>query len=120
MDSGMISPSDIHKDICRQARDLMDAKSADYAGSADPYLNFRLIETLGLGTMEQGIIVRMGDKLSRLATYTKSGEFQVCDEKLEDTVVDMINYSIILLAAHRERKRAAAEGEAYLKDLETL
>ena len=53
---------------------------------------------MGITTTEKGILVRMLDKMSRLSSFTDSGEFMVEDEKLQDTIIDMINYSILLYA----------------------
>lgn len=72
-------------------------KNADYANSADPFKNFRMIELLtgGATTVEDGILVRMSDKMARIATLLKS-EAQVTDEKLKDTLQDLANYAMIL------------------------
>lgn len=43
-------------------------------------------------------MVRLTDKMSRLSTFLTTGEFKVKDEALRDTVLDMINYVIILYA----------------------
>jgi hypothetical protein len=100
----IVRPLDIHEDTCVRACMIMEQKAADYASAEDPYRNFRQIEALDLGTVEQGLVVRMGDKLSRLATFVKTqNEYSVKDESFEDTIVDLINYSIILLAAYQSR-----------------
>jgi hypothetical protein len=36
--------------------------------------------------------------MSRLSSFTDSGEFKVEDEKLQDTIIDVINYSVLLYA----------------------
>jgi hypothetical protein len=40
-----------------------------------------------------GVIVRMGDKISRLMSVSKNGVNLVNDEKLRDTLLDLHNYS---------------------------
>lgn len=41
-----------------------------------------------------GIIVRLNDKISRAVNLLKAGSTtQVADEKIEDTIMDMINYA---------------------------
>ena len=76
---------------------LIRAKTQDYATVEDPYRNFRMAGNLGV-SLEQGIIVRMGDKLSRIANLIKSQSGPaVATESVEDTLLDLINYSAILL-----------------------
>lgn len=41
-------------------------------------------------------IVRMDDKMRRLKTLVKGGKAQVTDESFRDTLLDLINYSIML------------------------
>jgi hypothetical protein len=53
---------------------------------------------MGICKTEFGIMVRLTDKMSRLSTFLTTGEFKVKDEALRDTVLDMINYVIILYA----------------------
>lgn len=40
-----------------------------------------------------GVLMRMGDKLSRLQSISKSGIVLVNDEKIRDTLIDLHNYS---------------------------
>jgi len=84
----------------------MDKKNQDYAGSngRSPFANFERVEAMGITTVERGFLVRMTDKMSRLSSFMESGEFKVKDESFEDTLVDLINYSV-LLAAYRSAKR---------------
>lgn len=114
----VIWPAYIHEELCSEARKLMVAKCNDYASPTDPYKNFRMIESLHLGTMEQGIVVRMSDKLSRLAKFVSDPNLQVADEGVRDTIVDMINYSVILMAAVYERERLKQETKSYEIDFD--
>ena len=76
---------------------LHKKKNSDYAGSKDPYKNFRQCESLDICSVEQGILVRMSDKMSRISTLIgENKEAEVTDEKLEDTLLDLANYSVIL------------------------
>ena len=90
-----------HLDYLRYLTDLMIQiavrKNADYtAGSGDPFANFRLTETLGFGSVETGILVRMTDKMARLRCLTEGRTLQVKDETIEDTLLDLANYALIL------------------------
>jgi hypothetical protein len=89
---------DYHVDACGAARDLMQRKSSDYASDADPFRNFRQAEALGICANELGILVRLSDKLSRLCQVVSSGKQAVLDETVNDTVLDAINYLVILSA----------------------
>lgn len=100
---------DYHKAMCQQAWDLMEKKNQDYAGAngRSPFANFERVEAMGVTSVEKGFLVRMTDKMSRLSSFMESGEFKVKDESFEDTLVDLINYSV-LLSAYRAAKRGAA------------
>jgi hypothetical protein len=83
---------------------LTKAKNADYAGERDAFQNFKLIESLGAATTEQGFVVRMSDKLQRIANLI-SRENQVADEKIEDTCKDLSIYSILFLIYLKSKQR---------------
>lgn len=90
---------DMHGDMCAEALELMKRKNADYAGGcSDPFANFRRAEALGICSTEQAFLVRMTDKMSRLASFAQRGELSVRDESVHDTLIDMINYSVLLAA----------------------
>ena len=81
------------------------AKNNDYTGAGDdPFANFRIVEHNGISTTEAGMLVRMSDKMSRLATFAKKGVLEVKDESVTDTLKDLANYAA-LLAAYIEDKR---------------
>ena len=44
-----------------------------------------------------GVIVRMGDKIARLATITNKGINLVEDEKIRDTLIDLHNYAAMAI-----------------------
>lgn len=97
----------IHNMLTACAWSLMRRKNHDYSGgedSSDAFLNFTRVEKLGITSTGQGFLVRMTDKLSRLITYIHNGKFEVEDEKLKDTVVDLINYSILLYAYCKDQQ----------------
>ena len=82
--------------ILTQMLDLTKAKNSDYADSTDAFHNFKQIEQLSSGriSVASGILVRMTDKMTRIANLL-SREAQI-SEKLEDTLTDLAVYSIIL------------------------
>ena len=77
------------------ALNIMKNKQIDYASIDDPFKNFKLAEHLNI-KLEQGILIRMGDKLSRIGNLLIRNA-QVKDENIEDTLKDLMNYSNILL-----------------------
>lgn len=78
-------------------------KNADYAASTDPFKNFRACELFGL-SLEQGILLRMSDKMARIGNLL-SAKAQVKDESIEDTLLDLMNYSNILLTYLQNQKK---------------
>ena len=99
----------LHQEICEAARDLMRKKNHDYAGKdgKTPFANFEVGEALGIGSTIQGILFRMSDKFKRLIEYNKSLEFSVTDESFQDTIMDMINYSIILAGYNNDMTKGS-------------
>lgn len=87
---------ELHKWLGECGRDVMSRKNSDYANpeeSEDPFRNFQAFGAFG-------ILVRLSDKLARLRTFIEKAqngkEMAVKDEKWEDTIVDAINYLVLL------------------------
>lgn len=73
-------------------REITQKKNNDYGGAEDPFKNFREFGELG-------ILVRMSDKWARIKTALKEKrELQVADESVEDTILDLSIYCLLLLA----------------------
>jgi hypothetical protein len=85
---------------------ISKAKNNDYTGaSVSPFANFSRVEALGICTTEQGFLTRMSDKLSRAAALLVDRcERKVKDEQIEDTLLDLANYCI-LLCGYLESKK---------------
>lgn len=90
--------------ITTEMVELTRRKNADYANSEDAFQNFQLIEALGAASTEQGFVVRMSDKLQRIANLI-SREAQVQDEKIEDTLKDLSIYSILFLIYLKDKRK---------------
>ena len=109
----------LHEKLCDQARALSRKKNHDYSGGQDAthaFLNFVKCEELGLCKTETGILVRLSDKLSRLNTLADSNlKYEVDDERVLDTVLDIINYTVIFYAIHEERKTKESTGGFFLE-----
>ena len=93
-------------DECHQ---LATAKGADYCGVTDPFKNFRGYSLTGV-SIPQGILTRIIDKVSRAGNFISRGEaFMVVTEKLEDTLKDLLTYTVILLAYLESERRKSQE-----------
>jgi hypothetical protein len=71
----------------------------------EPFANFTRVESMGICKTEQGFMVRLTDKMSRLSSFIHAGKMNVQDESFMDTCVDVINY-MVLLAAYLKDKDA--------------
>lgn len=95
---------ELHKELCQKANNLMAKKNHDYTvGSTDPFENFRSSANFGVEP-EIGLMIRMMDKMKRVQTFVTKGDLEVLDESVEDTIVDLINYPILLAGLLRERR----------------
>lgn len=83
--------------------DISKNKNSDYAGISDPFANFKACEMLGIPA-EEGIIVRMTDKLMRISNLLKRSA-KVKDESILDTLSDLANYSMILRMLIESRQK---------------
>lgn len=84
--------------------ELTSKKNADYSGNAeDPFKNFTLVERLGICDAQTGMLVRICDKLARLASLNKRAP-QVTTESFDDTLRDLANYSALLSALRVHRR----------------
>ena len=100
----------IHEALTDDAYELMDKKNKDYAGAsgAQPFANFERVEALGICSTEKGFLVRMTDKMSRLSSFADAGTFAVEDESLRDTLIDLINYAVLIYAYNSAKQTDAA------------
>ena len=79
--------------------DLHDRKQEDYGTTEDPFANVRSAVEFGVEPW-RGALVRMGDKVTRLKQYAKSGSLS--NESFEDSLDDLAVYAIICKILHRE------------------
>lgn len=82
-------------EITGEMNELTSKKNADYSGDINAFQNFLLADVLGITTVERGILVRMTDKLQRIANLVDKDP-QVKSEAIADTLTDLAVYSIIL------------------------
>ena len=114
-----------HQEICESARELMSLKNRDYAGSdgTQPFANFTRVESMGICSTEQGFMTRITDKMSRLSSFLNSGKMHVEDESFSDTIVDVINYMVLLSAYIKDKeliKATFSEPELLVEEKTTI
>lgn len=101
-----------HKAITDKMHQVCKAKNADYAGQGgnrDAFANLSMIEVASHGAIkaEHGFLTRMSDKWSRLLSLLTSGrEAQVKDESIEDTLLDLANYCLLLAIYLRSKRKS--------------
>lgn len=104
--------SDVHPtsqaffDLCDQLKEMHRRKSSDYGcpSGTDPLANIRNgAKFVGIPDWK-GAMVRLSDKVTRLATYNVTGTLE--NESLEDNLFDLASYSLLALLLHREERDA--------------
>lgn len=100
-----------HRKICDDMVKLTEAKNRDYCGKSgdDAFANFSRVESLGVCSVEQGFLVRMVDKVCRVASFVDRGELSVKDESVKDTLMDLANYSILLMGYLESKKETRVD-----------
>lgn len=99
----------------KKAISIVLERSKKYATEDDPFLNFRRGAAFANTTVEQGIMTRIGDKLSRLQNALENGDDDAfSDEAFDDTILDLCNYFVIL---RNWRVLQAAERELEARQL---
>jgi hypothetical protein len=89
-------------DLCDQLKGMHKRKSRDYGcpTGGDPLANIRNgAKFVGIAAWK-GAMVRLSDKVTRLASYNATGRLE--NESLEDNLFDLASYSLLALLLHRE------------------
>ena len=84
------------RNIQKRALNLFSKKNADYG---DAFATYGAV----------GVIVRMGDKISRLSSISTSQITLVNDESLQDTLMDLHNYSAMALMLLEEESSGGSD-----------
>jgi len=96
---------EFHKECCDKMIDITTKKNHDYSGFGDSaFDNFKIVERCGIASVEQGFLTRMMDKISRINSFVKQGVCSVKDESVEDTLLDLANYSILMAGYIKSKK----------------
>lgn len=80
--------------LLQQMHDVYVAKDSDYSENDLPMGNLRESTELGIEPWK-GVLLRIGDKKRRIGSFISKGDYQVKDEAVEDTLIDMANYSLL-------------------------
>lgn len=89
-------------DLCDAMKEMHRRKSSDYGcpSGTDPLANIRNgARFVGIPSWK-GAMVRLSDKVTRLASYNATGRLE--NESLEDNLFDLASYSLLALLLHRE------------------
>lgn len=97
---GLVTEAEI---VFSECIETLKRKNADYSNNADSLKNFKVSAMVANVTTSQGILVRLMDKMTRIGNLINK-EASVKDESIFDTIMDAINYCLILLVALKEEK----------------
>jgi len=82
--------------VQKEGLELFKKKNTDYG---DAFANYGPV----------GVIVRMGDKIQRLTSVSKTGVTLVNNESLRDTLIDLHNYAVMAIMLLDEGKEEKIE-----------
>jgi len=105
---------EFHENFVKKMTDIMQKKNSDYTGETDDaFANFSRVESMpGHISTEQGFYTRMFDKFCRIGSFIEKGTLQVKDESVEDTLMDLANYSILMAGYIKSKKVALKKAAA--------
>ena len=85
-----------------EVREMHLSKSRDYGSETDPLANIRNGAAFVGIEPWKGAMVRLSDKVTRLATFNRTGT--LTHEGVEDTLLDLAAYSLLSLVLYREQR----------------
>ncbi len=99
--------SQAYFDLLDRMKALHSSKSRDYGSEHDPLANIRN-GALFVGIEPwKGAMVRLSDKVTRLATFNRTGRLE--HEGVEDNLMDLASYALLALLLYREEHSGTAE-----------
>lgn len=93
-------------ELCDAVKAMHRSKSSDYGcpSGTDPLANIRNgAKFVGIEPW-RAAMVRLSDKVARLATYNATGKLTY--EGVEDTLLDLASYALLTLVLYEEEHRA--------------
>ena len=102
------------EEMHRKSMEIIEKKGHDYnhkqQHQGDTLFNLRVAALLGvIDTPSQGVLVRLCDKMMRLASLMTPGvEAEIKDESIQDTIADVHNYIdyayLLFMEEHAKRQ----------------
>lgn len=92
----------LHLELCSELNDVYIKKNKDYGNS------------FGEGFEEYGLlmpVIRLEDKFKRFKRLALSGEQNVKDESIEDTLLDLANYALMTVTEIRMKGATTSDRE---------
>ena len=101
----------LFESLTEQAKSIMLSRAEKYSKAtienhSECNANIRACESIGLAKATTGVLIRMLDKLARLGNMGSIHS----DESVEDSVIDIINYSVIFMDVYLEDTRKVRDG----------
>jgi hypothetical protein len=108
MRSGVHPTSQKFFDLCERLKEMHASKSSDYGcpSGNDPLANIRNGAAFVGIEPWKGAMVRLSDKVTRLATFNATG--RLGHEGVVDTCLDLASYSLLALLLYEEEYHARA------------
>ena len=99
----MNNKADRLEKLMTEMLEIYKAKNKDYGDSfSESFEEFGLIAP----------VVRMNDKMNRIKSLTRSGDRQVQDESLRDSLMDLANYALMTVV-ELDKEVEGEDGELY-------
>lgn len=107
----MEAKPDTYLAVLDELRELTLKKRRGYSPGDDPFKNFRMSETFGVNPL-RGILVRVMDKMARIASLLDDPTNDQVGESLRDSMIDAGNYLLIGVAFEDAERKAKQEAQA--------
>lgn len=86
--------------VTRELNELYERKNHDYGNSfGDTFVKLGIVSA----------VTRIYDKVNRIISLATKKERKVSDERIEDTLMDLANYSIMTLVELRKQKECITQ-----------
>ena len=99
--------SQAYFDLLDRMKALHSSKSRDYGSEHDPLANIRNGAVFVGIEPWKGAMVRLSDKVTRLATFNRTGRLE--HEGVEDNLMDLASYALLALLLFREEHLGKAQ-----------